>query len=458
MARLNERAYQILRQEIENLTGKDPMSQLEKELVLEQLQNLRMQEGSPASFAELKQVVIGTYPKFSQKVLESAAQANQESSKSKKKSNKYESTGNWLQLPKLLIPITVMGVGVIGLISLVNLPYPMIRKPVAKFAPILLLPSYMSMDRNYREAIAHVEQADQLINQATSAEDIEFGASKVKQAQENLDRLPVWFLGYQPQMYCSLFSCSWKFTYDEFEAARKLIGRMEAQIFQEQNAQTKLVAAERTLTEAKQEYEIATNGVEKKQAIAAWQGAIDQMREIPPNTVAAKMTEPKLTAAQRDFSQIVGSSATFQRTNNLIEAAKAFGMQAAMLSQNPPHSQAQWQQVANLWQKAIAQLEQVRVDDPAYSETQTKLAEYQSNLATVKIRLDAEQKSVKAMQEAKRLIAQWQSLNSATNPNQSQMASTLQLIINQLEIVQAGTTVFAEAQDLLNYAKDAHKN
>lgn len=65
--------------------------------------------------------------------------------------------------------------------------------------------------------------------------------------------MPVWFLGYQPQMYCQLFSCSWKFTYDEFEAARKSIGRMEAQIFQEQNAQNKLIAAETALTEAKQQ-------------------------------------------------------------------------------------------------------------------------------------------------------------------------------------------------------------
>jgi hypothetical protein len=304
MVRINERAYQILRQEIENLTGTDPMSQLEKELVLEQLQNLRMQEGSPASLAELKQVVIGTYPKFSQTVLKSAAKANQQSSKSKSKSKNSQSAGhrgNLLQVPKFLIPIMVMGVGTISLISLVNLPYPMIRKPVAKFAPILLLPSYMSMDRNYREAIAHVEQADQLINNATSAEDIEFGASKVKQAQENLDRLPVWFLGYQPQMYCSFFGCSWKFTYDEFEAARKLIGRMEAQIFQEQNAQTKLMAAEQGLTEAKQQYEIATNGVEKKQAISAWQGAIDQMQEIAPDTLAAKMAAPKLTACSKRF-------------------------------------------------------------------------------------------------------------------------------------------------------------
>lgn len=182
------------------------------------------------------------------------------------------------------------------------------------------------------------------------------------------------------------------------------------------------------------------------------------MHEIYPATLAAKMADPKLMAAERYFQQIVGSSATFQRSSNLTEAAKAFGLQAAILSQNPPHSTAQWQEVANLWQKAIAQLEQVRAEDPAYSETQKKLAEYQSNLATVKIRIAAEQKSVLAMEKAKQLIAQWQSFNNATTSNRSQMASTLQRIINQLESVQAGTTVFDEAQDLLQYAKDAQKN
>ena len=163
MARLNERAYQILRQETEKLTGKEAMSQLEKELVLEQLQNLRKQEGLPASLAELRQIVINTYPQFSQEALKAAAKANQGSS---------NQSGKLSPLTKMLVPMLLSGVGIIGLIGLVNLPYPMIRKPVAKIAPILLLPSYMSMDRNYREAIAHVEQADQLINNATSADPV----------------------------------------------------------------------------------------------------------------------------------------------------------------------------------------------------------------------------------------------------------------------------------------------
>lgn len=451
MPRLNARAYQILQGEIERLTGNEPMKKLEKQLVLEQLQDLRIQEGKPASLAELKKIVITTYPQFSQDVLNDAAKANHSSPTG---ANLSTNLGN---LIKVIFLMMAAGLGVTGLVALANLPYPMIRRPVAKVAPILLLPSYMSMDRNYREAIAHVEQADQLINNPTSAADIELGASKVKQAQANLDKLPVWFLGYEPQIYCRFFGCSWGFTYDEFQSARKLIGRMEAQIFQEQNAQDQLAKAEAALTAAQQQYATA-NAKEKQQAIAAWQNAIDLMEQIYPHTLAAKIAEPKLTAAKRDFEKISGLSATFERSSNLIEAAKAFGMQAAILSQNPPHSAAQWEQVAQLWEKAMEQLQQVRVDEPTYPEAQQKLAEYQANLAAVKIRIDAERQSVNAMKRAKDLIAQWQRLNAENNSyNQGAIASTLQQIINELQSIPAGTTVSAEAQELLKYAQKAKR-
>ncbi len=75
----------------------------------------------------------------------------------------------------------------------------MIRWLVARIAPILLLPSYISMDRHYRQAIAHVEQADQLINQPSSPADLSLGEKKLEAAEKNLGALPVWFLGYWPQ-------------------------------------------------------------------------------------------------------------------------------------------------------------------------------------------------------------------------------------------------------------------
>jgi len=58
-----------------------------------------------------------------------------------------------------------------GVVWVVNLPYPMIRLPVAKTAPILLLPSFISMDHHYRGVLAAVEQADQLVNKATANEE-----------------------------------------------------------------------------------------------------------------------------------------------------------------------------------------------------------------------------------------------------------------------------------------------
>ncbi len=48
MARLNASAYQILPAEIDKLNSKYPMKILDKQLVLEELQNLRIQEGKPA--------------------------------------------------------------------------------------------------------------------------------------------------------------------------------------------------------------------------------------------------------------------------------------------------------------------------------------------------------------------------------------------------------------------------
>ncbi len=91
------------------------------------------------------------------------------------------------------------------------------------------------MDYHYRQAIAKVEQADQLVNSATSPADLTLGEVKVIEAQKHLDNLPVWFLGYWPQY---TFWFGWQFTLDEFKSARANVGRMVAKVFQEKNAQT----------------------------------------------------------------------------------------------------------------------------------------------------------------------------------------------------------------------------
>ena len=436
MTRLYNRAFEILKTEVEKCATMDLAGPAAKKIVIKKLHKLRSQSGEPATATEFRSIVKEQYPGFSERALQDAEKANRPSIK-----------GIFLELAGLALLASA------GAVWVANLPYPMIRKPVAKAAPMLLLPSYISMDHNYKQATALVEQADQLVNKATSAADINLGAQKVQKAQTHLNALPVWFLGYYPERYCTFFSCSWKFTLDEFETARKQIGRIEAKTFQEQNALKLLNKAEESIGIARQQYDVASTPAEQKQAIADWQAAIDILDEIPSSTIAGKTASSKLTAAKRDLKEQAGIAAGNQRSGSLIEAAKQFGMAAATASQNPPHSAQQWEQISNLWQEAVNRLKQVPVDNPGYLEAQTKLAEYQINLGNAQIRWQNERDSEAAIKRAKNLIADWQRYALSDSQNTGVLASKLQDIINQLDSVKPGTTVSSEAQELLQFAK-----
>ncbi|NEO26930.1 MAG: hypothetical protein F6K03_08550, partial [Kamptonema sp. SIO4C4] len=361
MPRLSDRAYKILLDEAKRCAKKEGIgSDVQLKIVIKRLEKLRQQSGDYARKTELQQTVQDMFPEFDTQALHKAAQANRP-------------PGLGWKVKWGLIGV----VGAVGAIWVANLPYPPIRRPVSQVAPIVLLPSFFSMDQNYRGAIAKVEQADQLINQATSAADIELGTEKVTQAQNHLDALPVWFLGYEPKTYCTLFGCSWRFTVDEFATARKQVGRMEAKAFQEKNALTKRQEAETALSQAKQDYQAASTEEGKQTAIAQWQTAIDQFAQLPPQTFAGKSAQQKLPAYQRDFQKVAGVAANTQTTSTFVSAAKAYAMQAAELSQNPPHPASKWQEIILLWEEAIRQLRQVNPDNrEGYVEAQQLIAQY----------------------------------------------------------------------------------
>ncbi|HEY9807392.1 MAG TPA: hypothetical protein V6D04_12545, partial [Candidatus Obscuribacterales bacterium] len=190
-------------------------------------------------------------------------------------------------------------------------------------------------------------------------------------------------------------------------------------------------------------------------AIADWQSAIDQLQEVPSATLAGRMAQPKLAANQRDFEQVTGFASGSARTDTLINAAKQFAMQAAQLSQNPPHKAAEWEQIVALWEDAVDQVEQAALADPDYVASRALLAEYKKNVAIVKIRLQAERDSVEALEAAQRMTQSF--LASATNnnlaTNRGYLLSELQGIIDQLRKVQSGTTAYSEAQALLQSAQ-----
>ncbi|MFB8798166.1 MAG: hypothetical protein U7126_28945 [Microcoleus sp.] len=145
------------------------------------------------------------------------------------------------------------------------------------------------------------------------------------------------------------------------------------------------------------------------------------------------------------------------RADNLIEAAKEFALTAAVASQKPPHSAESWQKIADLWQESIERLSQIPFDNPGYLNAQTKLAEYQNNLGTTQIRLKAEKESVEAFNQAKSLFANFQTHLNSTSQNPGYALGLLQEIINQLESVKPGTTVYPEAQKWLQSARKKQK-
>ena len=141
-------------------------------------------------------------------------------------------------------------------------------------------------------------------------------------------------------------------------------------------------------------------------------------------------------------------------TSTLIAAAAEFALAASVAAQNPPHTAGEWSEMAGLWEQAINQLKQVPLENPGYVEAQKFQAKYQTNLGIVRTSLQAEQTSVEALSGAKDEIETMLAISSdASGVPQNQVIGQLQSIINQLEIVQPGTTAYPKAQELLQSAQ-----
>ncbi|MGV0026952.1 hypothetical protein [Phormidesmis priestleyi] len=451
MPRLNDRAFTLLQAEIQK-SFSDSALQVQRELTLRRLERLRTQEGLPLSYDEIRETIVDLLPDFPETVLKAAARANGAPKSSAKPSAKPSSIP-WGAIKLSSVALLLLGGG----IYVANLPIPALRWSVARSMPILLIPSFMSMDSHYRGAINSVEQADQLINQATAPEDFELGSTKVKEAQQHLNALPVWFVGFYPRQYCSFARCSWQFTLDEFRSARENVARMEAKLFQEGNARTQLEEKDQALDEAKQAYSQAKDNTERRKAIAQWQTAIDALKQIPDQTLAGRMSQETIRAADRDFQQVVGFTADNTRTGNWMEAAKEFAKTAS--KGKSPKNLTELQETKGLWGEAIDRIEKITVDDPDYLEAQKQLANYKQSLSAVEIQMQAEKESVQAFQEAQQLKQNLLALttNDPNRLDRGNVARSLQEIIDELQKVKKGTTVYAEAQILMKFAQNRLK-
>lgn len=397
MQRLNNRAYQILQKEIQKCTKNSPLSTLEQKMLLEELEKLRIEQGSPATMEELRKLIIPTYPKFSEKVLKAAAKANKPAS----------------ILFKIFAGLVVgisglVMLGGVGLIVLVSLLSSTETKPTTQNSttpseatsttPSETTPT-LNTEEHYQQAKQLLDQAEPLINQAKVTADLALGEETLNQAKQHIDELPV----------------------------------------SQTVSQTQTVSTTRRKKprRSKQNYQQQTSNDERFVAIVS---RFEQMQ--------AQVLEKKQNLVVEN-----------EKNNTLIQAAKQFSWQAAKASQNPPHSAAKWQEIENLWQQAIRRLEEIPVGNPGYAEAQKLMATYQANAGSVKTRRQLEQESLQSLEGAQNQIESLlaKTPTDAKSVDRNQTISSIQSIINELEKVQKGTTSYQKAQELLLSAKNKLK-
>jgi hypothetical protein len=136
---------------------------------------------------------------------------------------------------------------------------------------------------------------------------------------------------------------------------------------------------------------------------------------------------------------------------DLVSEAQAVAYQAALDSQNPPHSVAKWQSIASQWRAAADALEKVPAQSPVYDLARQKLVEYRSNLSTVKVRIEAESKAEVSLRQAQQAsgLGQTRAETAGSLQDWEDALASWELAVSNLKQILQGTNAYGEAQKLL---------
>lgn len=369
-----------------------------------------------------------------------------------KKTNNFKSS-----LRQFLI--ACLGIGIpIGFLYIANLPYAAIRRPVNNHAPILLLPSQIVVENNFKKALNLIEQAEQLIDNATDFPDLELGSQRLAEGKIYLDKIPIIaqeeLMGYggSRRFYRSSFSGS------RFVEMRRKVGELEAKVFQGKNAQVTLNKLETKLAEIKNQYQNSDSDTQKRQIIQQWRTMLNEFNLISPSTFAGTIAQQKLVAHQADFEDVVGFSADNERALIFMATAQDFANLAQGRSQSPPYTVSEWSEIESLWQKAIGELSQIpRTDLEGYRQANRFMVEYEDSLREVRLKKEIEEQSLFYLENAESLINNYRTntvnLNNSPN-NINRRIVQIENIINILKKVDQNTTSYATAQELIRYAEN----
>ncbi len=128
-----------------------------------------------------------------------------------------------------------------------------------------------------------------------------------------------------------------------------------------------------------------------------------------------------------------------------LTVAKRYGWQAAVASQNAPHPIETWADISKLWQIAIYTLSTIDQQHPSYTEAQAVKARYEQNLAAIRQRYRAEQDANQRLRSLQATLTELEQSRPASSLKRGQM----QAIVERLQTIPANTVAHQEAQQLI---------
>ena len=174
-------------------------------------------------------------------------------------------------------------------------------------------------------------------------------------------------------------------------------------------------------------------------------------REKLQDAIATLKPIPAWSGQHGTAKALIQSYESQEQAIAQVVAAQSQAIAAAQKSQNPPHPLSEWTAIQGLWRNAIAQLEAVPQNSPAYMLAQKKRQEYQANLVATNKRLKAEQAANAKLRQAQDTAKVAEAREGIAQSLETwQLAhATWQTSINNLRQIPKGTMAHQEAQELL---------
>ncbi len=468
MARLSDRAFQIVKNEIERRYSDDPEDQIERVILLSRLETMKAVKGKPMTRIQIWEVLSDIAPNFDQNVLMDAESVETDS-------------------PILGASI---GVGAVAMLisAAIGMEY-LTGTPVAE-TPDQSAPVEQSTEPSTGGGAVEASTASDaaargVVAEPSSRQAPTFSKKKIDPEQHSApgtEQRTEKQAGGLPQLL-SFFSTS-----SEKLNAQRSSSSNAAELDLQQSSQQPFKPASRAeKVEASAKSPLNSNRIDYfetarslgwqaalksqnpphdyqhwRETATLWQLAISHLDQVPPDDAQYMRAQLKKTLYRENLQQIKAQQASvlsrggktqtpqFSATvpQDALKVAKQYGWQAAVASQNAPHPLEKWADISRLWQTALLNLNKIDAANPSYAEAQQVKARYQKNLSDIRDRYQTEQAATQRLQSLQASLAE---LNNAVTPKTTQY-SQLESIVAKLQTIPQGTNAHSRAQQLISEA------